>query len=83
MILGVFCMCRQLHGPFEAIINRIPHGNRQNLMRRPWIREQRALFSVTALCRVLAVSASGYYAWVDRPDSSRTRRWARIRQVVR
>ena len=49
-----------------------------NTMKYAWVREQRDLFSVTALCRVLEVSAS-----VDRPESSRTRRRARVWQAVR
>ena len=54
-----------------------------NTVKYAWIREQRDLFPVTALCRVLEVSASGDDAWVDRPESSRTRRRARIRQAIR
>ena len=30
------------------------------------------LFSISALCRVLSVSSSGYYAWLTRPESSRS-----------
>ncbi len=29
-----------------------------------------ALFSISALCRVLGVSCSGYYAWLTRSESS-------------
>ena len=52
-------------------------------MKYAWIRQHRDLFSVTAQCEVLEVSTSGYYAWVDRPESPRTRRHARIQQAVR
>jgi putative transposase len=35
-------------------------------------------YTITAMCEWLDVSTSGYYEWVDRPDSATTRR----RQVL-
>lgn len=42
-------------------------------MRYSFIREHRKQFRVAALCRVLKVSASGYFAWLGRPESTRRR----------
>ena len=36
--------------------------------------EHRAEFSIAAMCRVLRVSRSGYYAWLQRPSCSRWQR---------
>ena len=38
------------------------------------MRDHQARFPVTALCRVLQVSKSGYYAWAKRPQSARAER---------
>ena len=40
-------------------------------MRFTFIHRERTLFPITALCRVLRVSCSGYHAWVGRAPSAR------------
>lgn len=42
-------------------------------MRYSFIREHRQQFRLAALCRVLRVSKSGYFAWRKRPESPRRR----------
>ena len=40
-------------------------------MRYSFIRQHRGQFRLAALCRVLRVSTSGFFAWLKRPESSR------------
>lgn len=51
-------------------------------MKYAWIREHRGEFPVAVLCQTLQVSASGYYAWVERKPSPRAQRTARIHEAV-
>jgi transposase InsO family protein len=49
-----------------------------------WIRQHAAVFPVTLMCRVLQVSASGYYAFLERkPSARRLRREVLGKAVVR
>jgi putative transposase len=47
------------------------------------VRVHQATHSITTLCRVLAVSASGYYAWTTRPASARATADAALSAQIR
>ena len=51
-------------------------------MKYAWIKEHRDSYPVTAMCRVLQVSSSGYYASLGRKPSARAQRHYRIQQAV-
>lgn len=42
-------------------------------MKYAFIREHQRQFTVKRMCSVLRVSSSGYYDWIDRPESARSR----------
>ncbi len=51
-------------------------------MRFRFIEVEKADYPVRMLCRCLSVSRSGYYAWRERPVSSRTQQDARLRVEI-
>ena len=52
-------------------------------MKYVWITQHRDSFPVAVMCHVLRVSASGYYASLDRTPSRRAQRHERIQQAVK
>ena len=52
-------------------------------MRYRFIKEQEGQFSVSALCRTLQVSRSGYSAWKSRPQSQRSREEQNLLDEIR
>jgi putative transposase len=48
-----------------------------------FIKANRDAFSVEAMCRLLGVARSGYYAWVKRPVSNRAQEGARLLRLIR
>lgn len=52
-------------------------------MKYAFIRAHRTQYKVTRLCEALGVSASGYYDWLDRPESARERENRRLAMKIR
>ncbi|MFQ5789715.1 MAG: IS3 family transposase [Acidobacteriota bacterium] len=52
-------------------------------MRFQFMEANRETYGVGELCRVLKVSRSGYYGWVNRPESPRRRENRRLTEQIR
>ncbi len=46
------------------------------------MKAHRAIFPLAAMCRVLRLSRSGYYAWLKRPPSARARRDLELQALI-
>lgn len=51
-------------------------------MKYAWIEKHTKMFPVAVMCRVLQVSASGYYAWFERAPSQRQQRREMLKKAV-
>jgi transposase InsO family protein len=48
-----------------------------------FVRQEKAMFPIATQCRVLGVSPSGYYAWIERPPSARAQADAVLLEQIR
>jgi putative transposase len=48
-----------------------------------FIKANRSTFSVHAMCRLLGLTPSGYYAWISQPVSNRAQEDARLLRLIR
>jgi len=47
------------------------------------MRQMRLVYPVPLMCRIAGVSASGYYSWLNRPPSQRSRKEGRLETEIR
>jgi putative transposase len=47
------------------------------------VKSNQADYPVATLCRILGISTSGYYAWLNRPPSARAQSDARLSERIR
>ncbi len=52
-------------------------------MKYVFIRDYRGTFSVSSLCRSLEVGSSGFYAWLNRPESPRKQENRRLLMEIK
>lgn len=52
-------------------------------MKFAYIRDHRRVYDIGAMCAVFGVTASGYYAWIKRPESARAVRNRALAEQVR
>ena len=52
-------------------------------MKYIFIRDHRGAFSVSSLCRTLEVGSSGFYAWLNRPESPRKQETRRLLMAIK
>ena len=51
-------------------------------MRYAWISKHKDSWPITAMCRVLNVSASGYYHWLNSPSSKQAQRHQKLAGLI-
>ncbi len=52
-------------------------------MKYAMIQQNAVCYSIRSMCRLLAVSRSGYYAWVSRPEAKRTEKNRRLADKIK
>jgi putative transposase len=52
-------------------------------VRFAFVKEEKATYPAATLCRSLAVSRAGFYAWYGRPESEHAKEDRRLEELVR
>src|SRR5215210_7322295 len=73
------CCTDRLNPPRSSSLGRTGVGEHLQIHRS----KEKASYPVSALCRVLRISRSGYYEWKDRPTSHRERENATLTERIR